>query len=239
MILCARSTSRSSEQSSHSESTWKVCLFYSQNNKIVWLSNVANTILRNSRGAQRFVGFFLDCAFRTLIGWTGKVRSRGWNRICKNSLIAVWGLKKLSVFIFTSGSSAILGRSCCGLSIWLSLLAIFNTLIISLYQFVSRENGQNTKILVIFRMMRNGHRRLLGVQSINTERTSLICTLPLSSVKEQLGFYLGPCICFGVKGSYKIQQSCRHESIESGLNWVLLFSVIQQRLCWPRIKRQL
>ena len=33
-----------------------------------------------------------------------------------------------SVFIFTSGSSALLGRPRCGLSIWLSLLATFNTL---------------------------------------------------------------------------------------------------------------
>ena len=32
------------------------------------------------------------------------------------------------VFIFTSGSSALLGHPRCGLSIWLSLLAIFNTL---------------------------------------------------------------------------------------------------------------
>ena len=44
-------------------------------------------------------------------------------------------LKRLSVlmlctpvFMFTSGSSAFLGRPCCGLSIWLSLLATFNTL---------------------------------------------------------------------------------------------------------------
>ena len=66
MILCARNTSRSREQSttcrSRSENTWKVCLlFYSQNSKILWLSNVADTFLRNSRGAQRFVGFFLEC----------------------------------------------------------------------------------------------------------------------------------------------------------------------------------
>ena len=33
-----------------------------------------------------------------------------------------------TVFIFTSGSSALLGRPRCGLWIWLSLLAIFNTL---------------------------------------------------------------------------------------------------------------
>ena len=32
------------------------------------------------------------------------------------------------MFIFTSSSSALLGYPCCGLSIWLSLLAIFNTL---------------------------------------------------------------------------------------------------------------
>ena len=63
MILCARSTSRSSEQStkhrSRREINRKVCSFYSQNNKIVWLSNMADTFfVWNSRGAQRFVGFF-------------------------------------------------------------------------------------------------------------------------------------------------------------------------------------
>ena len=36
----------------------KLCLFCSRNNKIVWLSNMADIFLRNSRGAQRFVGFF-------------------------------------------------------------------------------------------------------------------------------------------------------------------------------------
>ena len=61
MILCARSLSRSREQSakrrSSSENMWKVSLYYSQNNKIVWLSNMADIIFRNSGGAQRFVGF--------------------------------------------------------------------------------------------------------------------------------------------------------------------------------------
>ena len=87
---------------------------------------------------------------------------------------------------------------------------------LSLCQFVSRENGQNRKILKVchFRMIQNGHRRLLGAQSINTERTSLICTLPLSSAKDLLGFYLGLRICFGVKDGCKMQQSW-HESIES------------------------
>ena len=50
----------------------KVCLFYSQNNNIVLLTNKADTFFwRNSRGVQRLVGFFLDCAFRRLIGWAG------------------------------------------------------------------------------------------------------------------------------------------------------------------------
>ena len=43
---------------------------------------------------------------------------------------------------------------------------------LSLCQFFSRENGQNTKILEVrhFLWYENGRRRLLGAQSINTER---------------------------------------------------------------------
>ena len=56
----------------------KVCLTYSQNNSILLSLNMANTILRNSQGTQRYVGsFFLDCAFRILIGWADKLRPRG------------------------------------------------------------------------------------------------------------------------------------------------------------------
>ena len=44
--------------------------------------------------------------------------------------------------IFTSGSSALLGRPRCGLSICLSLLAIFNTLFRVYADFFPRENGQ-------------------------------------------------------------------------------------------------
>ena len=33
----------------HAASMWKVCLFYSQNNKIVWLSNMADTIFYKSQ----------------------------------------------------------------------------------------------------------------------------------------------------------------------------------------------
>ena len=55
----------------------KVCLFYSQNDEIVSLSKMADTFFENSLGAQRFVGCFLDFAFRMLIGWAGKLRSHG------------------------------------------------------------------------------------------------------------------------------------------------------------------
>ena len=46
-------------------------LFRSQK-KIVWLSNMADIFFRNSRGAQRHVGFF---PLIVLIGWAGKLRS--------------------------------------------------------------------------------------------------------------------------------------------------------------------
>ena len=81
MILCARSTSRSREQStkriSRSENMRKVCLFYSQNNKIVWLSNMEDTFLEKCTRCAKVCGLlFLDWAFRVLIGWAVKVRSR-------------------------------------------------------------------------------------------------------------------------------------------------------------------
>ena len=71
MMLCERSTSRSREQSTKTQIKQRghVSLSYSQNNKILWWSNMADICLRNSRGAQRFVGFFLNCSVRVLIGW--------------------------------------------------------------------------------------------------------------------------------------------------------------------------
>ena len=76
-----------------------------------------------------------------------------------------------SVFIFTSGSSALLGRPRCGLSIWLSILAIFNTLSWVYAIFFSWEN---TKTLgtTIFVQYEYVCRRLQDVQSINSERVS-------------------------------------------------------------------
>ena len=65
------------------------------------------------------------------------------------------------VFIFTSGYSAILGSPRC-------VLFIFATCHIQYtFFFFLRENGQSTKILEV---RQNGRRRLLGAQSINTER---------------------------------------------------------------------
>ena len=80
------------------------------------------------------------------------------------------------VFLFTSDSSALLGRPRCGLSIWLSLLAIFNTLFWLYVNFFFHEKTDKTRkysksdILVWYE---NDHRRLQGAQSINTERACL------------------------------------------------------------------
>ena len=84
MILCARSTSRSREQSkkrrSRSENMRKDCLFYSHNNKILWLSNMAETLFEEFRRCAKVCGrFYRDCAFRMLIGWADKLWSRGCN----------------------------------------------------------------------------------------------------------------------------------------------------------------
>ena len=82
MILCPRSTSRSRELStkcrSRSENVWKVCLVYSQNNKIIWLSNMTDTFSEKfTRCAEVCGRFFLYCAFRTLIGYADEIRSHG------------------------------------------------------------------------------------------------------------------------------------------------------------------
>ena len=96
MNLCARSTSTSSAQSkkrkSHSENIRKVCLLYTQNNKIVWLSYMADILFVCLFVClfvlflffEKFTGcakvckhFFLDCAFPLMIGWAGKLWSHG------------------------------------------------------------------------------------------------------------------------------------------------------------------
>ena len=49
------------------------------------------------------------------------------------------------IFIFTSGSSALFGCPCCGLSIWLSLLAIFNTQLFWVYANFFHEKTDKTR----------------------------------------------------------------------------------------------
>ena len=82
------------------------------------------------------------------------------------------------VFIFTSGSSALLERPRYGLSIWLSLLAKFNPLL-WVYANIFHEKTDKTREYsaksVIFVWYENGRWRLLGAQSINSERYFFDC----------------------------------------------------------------
>ena len=81
MILCARIISRSREQSmkrrSRSKNMWEVCLFYSHNNKIAWLSNVADTFLEKFTRCAKVCGLiFLTVLFGC---WMAEqVKSRDW-----------------------------------------------------------------------------------------------------------------------------------------------------------------
>ena len=88
------------------------------------------------------------------------------------------------VFIFTSGSSALLGWPCCGLSIWLSLLAIFNTLS---WVYVNLSHEKTSSNSAIFVWYENGRRRILGAQSINTESARTCSRL---AIKHTVLFYI-------------------------------------------------
>ena len=82
MILCARSTSVEITWTEHEAQIKqrehvKGLFFYSQNNKTVWLSNMADSFTRR----KCLWAFFLDCAFRVLIGWADKHQSHGWHFI--------------------------------------------------------------------------------------------------------------------------------------------------------------
>ena len=68
------------------------------------------------------------------------------------------------VFIFTSGSSALLGCPGCGLLMGLSLLAIFNTLF-WVYVNLFREKTDKTWYV----WYENGRLQLLDAKTINTE----------------------------------------------------------------------
>ena len=86
------------------------------------------------------------------------------------------------VFIFTSGSSAILGLPRCSLSIWLSLLAIFKTpfWVYADYFYEKTDKTRRYSKSVTSVWYENGRRRLLGAQSTNTKslwNSQWICPL--------------------------------------------------------------
>ena len=94
------------------------------------------------------------------------------------------------VFIFTSGSSALRAPTLWFIDLTVATYHIQYTFL-SLCHFFSRENGQNTKMLEV--SYENGRRRLLGAQSINTERASLIilCLLKGVGVCRPKGYGFG------------------------------------------------
>ena len=56
----------------------KACILrYGQNDQILWLSNMADTFLEKFTKCAKVYGFFYLGAFRMLIGWAGKLWSRG------------------------------------------------------------------------------------------------------------------------------------------------------------------
>ena len=85
--LVCRDHVNSTKRRSHSKNLWKVCWFCSQNNKIVWLSNMADTcfFLRDSRGAQWFLGFFVLDA-----NWLGRQSQKGAWQPSKTHWTLLW-----------------------------------------------------------------------------------------------------------------------------------------------------
>ena len=84
MILCALSTFEIIQNILYSKQHMKHTVdeapkrFVYSKSKIVIFSDY-QTWPTHSQGAQRFLGFFLDCAFRILLYWAGKYRSHGGN----------------------------------------------------------------------------------------------------------------------------------------------------------------
>ena len=67
------------------------------------------------------------------------------------------------VFIFKSGSSALLGRPHCGLSSWLSLLAITQCTFLSLYHFRKQTKHEKTPQFSYHAWYKNSRCQLLGM----------------------------------------------------------------------------
>ena len=82
MILCTPSMLKLSEQSmkcrSCSENMKNDSSFYTQNNKIAWLSNITDTFFWEIHEVRKGLwAFFLDGVCQMLIDWAGKFQSRG------------------------------------------------------------------------------------------------------------------------------------------------------------------
>ena len=92
------------------------------------------------------------------------------------SIVGAFSVLELcaAVFTFTSGSSALLGRPRCGLSICHYVPYSIHFWVYA--NFFHEKNGQNAKKYskcAIFVCCKNGRRRLPGAQSINTGRAYL------------------------------------------------------------------
>ena len=127
-------------------------------------------------------------------------------------------------FLYLHPAAQLLGRPCCGLSIWLSLLDIFNILFYaSFFFFFFFFSDMKTDKSAIFVWYENGRRRLLGAQSINRqlgtgtrERTYCFTTpknLPSSGyiiifVIKSL-YLLCACVCVCV-----CECECAHARVE-------------------------
>ena len=91
------------------------------------------------------------------------------------------------VFIFTSGSSALLGHPSCGFSVWLSLVAIFSTLFWVYVNFFYEKTDKTHFhfhfhfffiFIFHFHMIPKWPPMVIRQANINTERASLILSLP-------------------------------------------------------------
>ena len=100
-----------------------------------------------------------------------------WLMKTQSRMVKVLSLLMLCapVFIFTSGSSFRLGRTHCGFSIWLSLFAIFTTLYANLFHEKTDKTQEYSKSTIFVRY-ENGRLQLLGAQSSNSDRASLMKT---------------------------------------------------------------
>ena len=84
MILCTSSMSRWCEQSTKhrrsSENMWKVCLCYSQNNKILWLSNTSNTFDGEIHAVRKSMLAFYSWLCYTGSDWLSRQTPITWTR---------------------------------------------------------------------------------------------------------------------------------------------------------------